>query len=59
VYVQLEELHIQNTDTVKSLWERIRMLWDRVEMTQEDRDVFQSQAVGLSQRIIQSVSIAA
>lgn len=59
VYVQLEELHAQNTAMVKGLWERVRMLWDRVETTKEDRDFFQSQASGVSQRVIQSVSITA
>jgi len=34
------------------------MLWDRVELTSDDRDVFQSQNAGISQRVIQSVSIS-
>ena len=42
---------------VKDLWERVRTLWDRVELTSEDRDVFESQNAGISQRVIQSVSI--
>ena len=54
---QLEELRAQNTAVLKSLWERVRTLWDRVEMTSEDRDAFQSQNTGVSQRVIQSVSI--
>jgi len=57
LHSQLEELHGQNTSTVKDLWERVRMLWDRVEMTKEDRDAFQSQTTGVSQRVILSVSI--
>jgi len=42
---------------VKGLWDRVRTLWDRVEMIKEDRDVFESQNTGVSQRVIQSVSI--
>ena len=57
LHIQLEELHGQNTAMVKGLWERVRMLWDRIEMTKEDRDVFQSHNAGISQRVIQSVSI--
>jgi len=53
----LEELRAQNAATLKGLWERVRTLWDRVEMIQEDRDIFQSQNTGVSQRVIQSVSI--
>jgi len=59
LHSQLEELHAQNTATVKGLWERVRTLWDRVEMMKEDRDVFQSQIAGVSERVIQSVSITA
>ena len=54
---QLEELRAQNTAVLKGLWERVRTLWDRVEMASEDRDAFQSQNTGVSQRVIQSVSI--
>jgi len=55
--LQLEELRAQNTSVLKGLWERVRILWDRVEMADEDRDVFQSGNTGISQRVIQSVSI--
>jgi len=50
-------LRAQNTTTLKGLWERVRTLWDRIEMPDEDRDGFQSQNTGVSQRAIQSVSI--
>jgi len=55
--LQLEELRAQNVAALKDLWERVRTLWDRVELTKEERDVFQSQNIGVSQRVIQSVSI--
>ena len=57
LHLQLEELHAQNTSVLKGLWEHVRTLWDRVEMAEEDRGVFQSQNTGVSQRVIQSVSI--
>jgi len=57
LHSQLEQLHAENSVTVRGLWERVRMLWDRVEMSKEDRDAFQSQTSGVSQRVILSVSI--
>jgi len=56
-HFQLEELRAQNVAVLKGLWDRIRTLWDRVEMTTEDRDSFQTQNAGVSERVIQSVSI--
>jgi hypothetical protein len=54
--VQLEKLRSENADTVAKLWGNLTSLWNRVEMPDEDREKFQSQHSGISQRTIQSVS---